>query len=112
MNQLTGREFRGVDLAKDQFPGVNMLPDVESQAFCPDHESCHGLIEGEKCCTAAALDLRHGITDGNRRLSAARGSQQERARAAIEPSAKQRVERGDAAFQLCRLEAEQVLRGD
>ena len=56
VDKLAGREFRGVDLAKQQFSGINVFFDIHAQAFRPDHQSRQSLIEGEERRTTTALD--------------------------------------------------------
>ncbi len=111
VNQLAGREFRSIHLAKEEIPGVNMFLDVQSQALSPDHQSRQSFIEGKKRRTAALLNRRHSVTNRDGGFSAAGRSQQKRTGAAIKSSAQQVVQRRESAFELRRRECKKVLRG-
>src|ERR1700723_2082194 len=77
VNKLAGRDFRGIDLAKEELSAVDMLSDVHPEAFRPNHQGGQGFIEGEEGGTAVALDRGGCIANCDGGFPATGGPQQE-----------------------------------
>ena len=54
--KLAGRELCGIDLAKQEFSGIDVFPDIHAEAFCPDDQSRQNFIEGKESRAVATLD--------------------------------------------------------
>src|ERR1700750_3311163 len=83
-DELSRRQFGGINLLNLKQSTVPMLDDVHSQTFGSLHESCKGLVEGEDDCLLSAISCGHGISQGDCSFAASRRAHNKRTCASVD----------------------------
>src|SRR5579859_3779048 len=100
MYKLARGQFRGIYLAKDKLPGLNVRFHIHAEPLRPAGQGIQSLVKSENRRAQATLGGRYRISDGQSGFSAPCRSHQQRAGAAVNPASKELVQFLDAAGDL------------
>ena len=112
VGELARRQLGRVDGLDADAARLDVRRDVHPQARGPLQDGLQPLVEGEDRGPLAAGRRRPRILDGERRLAAAGGAEQDRAGPVLEPAAHQGIQLGVAGLEQAPLLAVIVLGGD
>jgi len=112
VRELAGRELRGIDLLHGHAPRIEVYFEIHAEAGTPREQDVQALVEDEQGASEAALGGGDDELRRDRGLAGTRRPHQERARAVLNATAEQIVERRNAARQPCRRRRRMVLACD
>ena len=96
IDELAGRNFRGIKMRNGQAAGLNVFAEIHPQTCSPARQTFDGFLKNESGGVFSAFGRTGQPAQGNRRLAASRRTNEQGAGSAVEPASYQSVEFRDS----------------